>query len=412
MNAKLLWQRNMLRLLLLGLVVTAVFYWTPFLWKVLGPFIVALALAAALQPAIRRLDRLRVNRSVSTLLLLVLVYAVIALLVYWFTSFVVRQAISALQNAPQWLQGINDIYQRFRAWITKMFEESDRLEQMDSLMNRAYQELTSWATTTAGSLVGTTVNVAFSLPSVLIFANFLLLGSFFLTRDFSKLFPRKETRGPLSPSMQMRRSAAEAVAGYIRMQVIYTIFVLTVSAAGFTIFGVPYGFLLASLAALLEFLPLFGNGTLYVPMIIICFLIRDYHTAFVTLGVHLILYVTRKVTEPRVMNKQMGLNPVLSLISMYVGLQTGGVVGMTLSPIVMVVLQTSWKSGFFDAAREDLKETAVWMSRFLGPAKQRENSREEKAPAPGIQTAEKPAPKAAAGKKPAGTGAGRKRNSV
>ena len=137
MNAKLLWQRNMLRLLLLGLVVTAVFYWTPFLWKVLGPFIVALALAAALQPAIRRLDRLRVNRSVSTLLLLVLVYAVIALLVYWFTSFVVRQAISALQNAPQWLQGINDIYQRFRAWITKMFEESDRLEQMIILGNDA-----------------------------------------------------------------------------------------------------------------------------------------------------------------------------------------------------------------------------------------------------------------------------------
>ena len=165
--------------------------------------------------------------------------------------------------------------------------------------------------------------------------------------------------------MQMQRTAAEAVAGYLRMQVIYTIFVLVVSAVGLTAFGVPYSFLWSSLAALLEFLPLFGNGTLYVPMILVCFLLGEYRTAFVTLGVHLILYLTRKVTEPRMMNKQMGLNPVLSLLSMYIGLQTFGVVGLTLAPILMVVLQTAWRNGLFNGVIQDIRGCSRWIVLFL-----------------------------------------------
>ena len=118
-------------------------------------------------------------------------------------------------------------------------------------------------------------------------------------------------------------------------------------------------------AALLEFLPLFGNGTLYVPMILVCFLLGEYRTAFVTLGVHLILYLTRKVTEPRMMNKQMGLNPVLSLLSMYIGLQTFGVVGLTLAPILMVVLQTTWRNGLFNGVIQDIRGCSRWIVLFL-----------------------------------------------
>lgn len=331
-DSKLMWQRMALRLVLAVCAITALVYWVPFLWKILGPFLIGLIIASALQPAVRLMQRAGIKRGISALLLLVVVYALFALLAYWFLSFVVTQAINALQNAPQWIEGINEVYSGFRQRIAGLFEDSKNVQRLDNMMSKAYQQLTAWATDTAGSLVGQTVNFAVSVPNILIFANFLILSSYFLTRDFPFGKRKKPADGRLSQIMQMQRTAAEAVAGYLRMQVIYTIFVLVVSAVGLTAFGVPYSFLWSSLAALLEFLPLFGNGTLYVPMILVCFLLGEYRTAFVTLGVHLILYLTRKVTEPRMMNKQMGLNPVLSLLSMYIGLQTFGVVGLTLAP--------------------------------------------------------------------------------
>ena len=366
-DSKSMWQRMALRLVLLVCVLTAVIYWIPFLWKILGPFLVALVIAAALQPAVRLMQRIRIKRGISALILLLVVYAVLGLLIYWFSSFVVTQAINALQNAPQWIEGINELYGRFREHITALLEDTKDVQRLDDVMNRVYQQLTSWATDTAGSLVGQTVNFAVSVPNILIFANFLILGSFFLTRDYPLGGRKKAADGRLSQIMQMQRSAAEAVAGYLRMQVIYTLFVLAVSAIGFTVFGVPYGFLLSCLAGLLEFLPLFGNGTLYVPMIILCFLLGQYRIGFVTLGVHMILYLTRKVTEPRMMNRQMGLNPVLSLLSMYIGLQTYGVVGLTLAPILMVVLQTAWRNGLFTGVVRDTRDCVRWLVLFMNP---------------------------------------------
>ena len=96
-DSKLMWQRMALRLVLAVCAITALVYWVPFLWKILGPFLIGLIIASALQPAVRLMQRAGIKRGISALLLLVVVYALFALLTYWFLSFVVTQAINALQ---------------------------------------------------------------------------------------------------------------------------------------------------------------------------------------------------------------------------------------------------------------------------------------------------------------------------
>ena len=135
-----MWLRTALRLVLLMCAVTAVVVWVPFIWKILGPFLVALIIAAALQPATRMLQRWHIKNWISALIMLVLVYAVLGLLIYWFLSFVVTQAINALQNAPQWIEGINELYSRFRTHITSLFEDTKNVQRLDNVMNKAYQQ--------------------------------------------------------------------------------------------------------------------------------------------------------------------------------------------------------------------------------------------------------------------------------
>ena len=365
MNHRLLWQRLALRFLIFALITVALFYMTPFIWHILGPFILGIAIAAMLQPLVRALKKAHIPRGISSLILILLFFSIVLLLLYWFSSFVVQQALNALANSPQWSSELMNVYMDFREWITKTFRDVQDLDQLDNIMNRILGEITTWAGDAVRIISSGTIRLASMLPSVFIFANFLLLGSFFLTRDYETLPFHFRKDEPLSQSQQMMRSAAAAVGGYLRMQLIYTAFVMIVSVIGFTTFGIPYGFLISALAALLEFLPLFGNGTLYVPMILICLLLGEYRTALVTLVVHAILYITRKVTEPRMMKAQMGLNPVLSLLSLYVGMQTGGVVGLTLAPIMMEVLQEAWRSGFFKPAEQDIRDGFRIMCAFL-----------------------------------------------
>ena len=365
-DSRQLWKRIGLRCLIIAALIPLISLGLPTCWYLLGPFVISAIIAVPLQRPISFLEKkLRFRRWIAVFLMLLLVYVVVALFVYWFMSFAVTQAIAALQNAPNVIQQLTNLYSGFRRSLASQLSGSFDLTRLDMLINQGLNQLTAWASQLAGYLLTATVSTARVLPGFLLFFNFLLLSSYFITRDYPRIAARLFKTKPDSTSGQLKASALEAVAGYLRMQLLYTIIVLAVSAIVFSIFGVPYSFVLSTVAALLEFLPIFGNGTLYLPLAIILYLARETRYATIILITHAFFYLGRKFTEPRVMKSQMGLNPVLSLLSMYLGLQLGGVLGLTAAPIVAVVLTAAWRSGFFKAAYEDFKDGILWVRAML-----------------------------------------------
>ena len=375
-DSRQLWQRIGLRCLIIAALIPLVTIGLPACWHLFGPFLLAVLLAAPLQRPIGWLQkRLRFGRGLAVLLVLLLVYIVIGLFVYWFMSFAVTQAIAALQNAPQGIEALSRLYLSFREWLTGQFEQNFDLTRLDDLIGQGIAQLTAGASQLAGRLLAGTVNTARSLPGFLLFANFLILSSYFITRDYPLWTARLRGRNPDSTTSRLRSSAMEAVGGYLRVQVFYALAVLAVSAAVFSIFGIRYAFVISCVAALLEFLPIFGNGTLYVPLVIILYLIRETRAATIILIVHLFFYITRKVSEPRLMKDQMGLSPVLSLLTMYLGLQLGSVLGLTLAPIIAVVVQAAVHTGFFNGMTGDFRDGIRWLRKKL----KRENAQNESA---------------------------------
>lgn len=343
----------------------------PFLWNILSPFIIALCLAAMLQPAVRfATNKLRFKRSIAAFIAVFFVCAVALLILYWFLSFVVTQVLSALQNAPQLIQSLQTTLKALEDKLTGALETTKSVpEWLSASLDKAYAWLSSWATSTAGSLISGTLDFALGQPGALIYANFLLLALFFMTQRFETLRKYFPGGNPETLSGKLRASAGVGLIGYIRVQVIYTLFVLGVSWAYLQIWGFPYAVLIALGAALLEFLPLFGNGTLYIPWIIVCFILGDNRTAFIVLSVHAFLYLTRKFTEPRMMSDKMGLSPLISLLSMYVGMKVGGVLGLTFGPVVAVVIVSAWRGGLFESLLSDVKFALKTLKTRLEPSK-------------------------------------------
>ena len=67
-----------------------------------------------------------------------------------------------------------------------------------------------------------------------------------------------------------------------------------------------------------------------------------------------ILCLFRRVMEPRIVGNQTGLHPLLSLFTIYVGLRSGGVLGMVLAPVVVLIIRNLYRAGVFRTSIQDL----------------------------------------------------------
>ena len=97
--------------------------------------------------------------------------------------------------------------------------------------------------------------------------------------------------------------------------------------------------LVALLIAIFDILPVLGTGGIMIPWAILTALGGDMGRALALLVVYVIITIIRNIIEPRIVGKQIGLHPVLTLMSMFVGTHLFGVVGLFGLPILLSLLR-------------------------------------------------------------------------
>ena len=108
---------------------------------------------------------------------------------------------------------------------------------------------------------------------------------------------------------------------------------------GLSIIGVKNSILIAFLISVFDILPVLGTGGIMIPWTIIAALTGDYSLSIGLLIVYLIITVIRNIIEPKIVGSQIGLHPVVTLASMFVGVQLLGVVGLFGFPISLSLLR-------------------------------------------------------------------------
>jgi predicted PurR-regulated permease PerM len=104
--------------------------------------------------------------------------------------------------------------------------------------------------------------------------------------------------------------------------------------AGFLLLGIPYGFLWAVPVALVDAMPVLGTGMVLLPWALVCFLQEKTFQAVGFVALWVAAVVLRRVVEPKMLGKQLGLDPLLTLVFLYAGYRFWGVWGMVLAPLL------------------------------------------------------------------------------
>ena len=109
---------------------------------------------------------------------------------------------------------------------------------------------------------------------------------------------------------------------------------------GLLILDVPYAPVWAAVAAAVDAVPLLGTGVMLLPWAVVKWMQGDTLTALGLGCIYAVAAVTRMLLEPRLVGKQLGLDPLAALVVLYVGFRLWGVWGLVLAPIGAAVIKT------------------------------------------------------------------------
>jgi sporulation integral membrane protein YtvI len=199
------------------------------------------------------------------------------------------------------------------------------------------------------------IDFATSLPSILVFIIVLFISAYFMSSDKQKISNFLVKQLPtewIARIIDIKRDLLLALLGYIRAQLILMSFTFVEVSIGLLIIGVDYAILLALLISIIDALPILGTGTVLIPWAIVLMVSGNLPRALSLVILYGIVLLVRQLLEPKIVGGQIGLYPLVTLMSMYVGLQIFGIIGMILGPITILIIRNLQRAGVFRLWRE------------------------------------------------------------
>jgi predicted PurR-regulated permease PerM len=136
----------------------------------------------------------------------------------------------------------------------------------------------------------------------------------------------------------MAKKLKTAVGGWLLAQGKLAAVTFGVLCAGFLLLRIRHGILWAGLIAILDALPVLGTGIVLVPWSVVAFAQGEPVLAVGLLSTYAVAAVLRSVLEPKLVGRQLGLDPLVTLVALYAGFRLWGIGGMILAPLLTAVV--------------------------------------------------------------------------
>lgn len=308
----------------------------------LAPFIIAFLLAKLIEAPVNFCTtRLRFPRALSSGLWTVIAFGGVGTGVYYLFYALFREMsdfLKSLPNTKVLISQISDYVSNMSINILDALPEGIRefaLTSFESLIN----ELLSNAKVLLTSLGSFAASALGSVPSVLLFIIVVLAATFFLSSDYPNLRKTIFDKLPKKWSTmysKVRVQSVKTLFSYIRALGIVWCVTFIELTIGFAILRLDYVLVLAFFISFIDVLPVFGVGTVLIPWAVVELILGNFPLAIGLAVLYGVIVVIRNLIEPKIVGSQIGLNPLVTLLSVYIGLKFFGLLGI-FTPILVVL---------------------------------------------------------------------------
>lgn len=323
-----------------GLIWLAVRFLLP--WA--APFILAWALAAALEAPVGFLVRRRWRRGAASALCTA---AALALLI-WGVGALLWEGLGKLgdlaRELPLLMEALDQKLQQLELAARSHLSDAPEggamfLEMAGGALADALASLPGYISRAAVALLTKTAQAS---PHTLVFLVTVSIGTYFVSAGFPRVNAFLLAQLPSSLRTKLKGLGADlkcSFGGVLRSQLFLMLITFFQLLLAFWLLRVESALELAAVTALVDALPVFGTGAVLMPWAFCALLLGDSRRGIGLLVSWLIISIVRNCVQAKLMGDQIGLDPLASLISIYVGWQVWGVGGMLLFPVLLVTLR-------------------------------------------------------------------------
>ncbi len=329
------------KIVLIGLLV----YLAYLILDILAILLVAIILATAIDPWVDWMQRYKLPRSLSLVIIYLLLFLFIAVIAIIMIPPLASQLADLAKTLPYY-------YEKIMLGVTNVGGTGFQ-DEISVTVQRALQSLGSSLASATGSILASVASVFGGIMEFII----TLVITFYLVVDENGL-----KRFIVSVTPAEKQSYLEGLleriqiklGAWLRGQLLLMLIIGAMSYIGLLLFGMPYALVLALWAGLTEIIPYIGPILGAIPAVLLALSISPLH-ALLIVGLYVLIQQSENnIIVPAVMKRAVGLNPIVSILAVMIGYSIAGVVGAVIA-IPLAAIAGMILSDLFDKhwRRED-----------------------------------------------------------
>ena len=324
----------------------------------LFPFTLALFFSIMTQPFSRFLEKkLKFSQKIATIvsivLFLVIFLGFISLSALRLSGEIYKLSINLNKYSKEaqslWNTAIDKIYS-----LLGYFPEG-----FDEQVKNSINGFIRIGTSKLGSFINSLINFITSIPTIILYICITILSTFFISLDKNKIMAFLEQQFPKSwikKVYNIKREMFNVLGSYIRAQIIlmticFFELLISFNILSFLKFNLQYPLIFSIVICIIDALPILGAGAVLLPWSLISFVTGDINLGLALLVIYFLVLSVRQMLEPKLISQNLGVHPLVTLISMYSGFKFFGVIGFLIGPVVMIILKNVFSReleiGFF-----------------------------------------------------------------
>lgn len=321
-----------------------------YLWSAILPFLIAYIFAECFRPVVRYSERNEKFPKRSFVLFVVLLAAFsVCLLIFALARQLFLEIREFTSDAKEIITKIRlddgyaaETIDKINS-IIPFVDLRERLWKMrDNLDEELWAIIVSFSESVLGNILSFIGNIAAFFPNLLLTLAVIIIATYYFAIDrvkvncfFLSLFPKK-----VRPILKNAKDIlANTVGKYLRAYAFLFLITFCELLVAFMLIGVDFSFVLALLTSLIDILPVLGTGTILVPWSIASIILGNYGRGIGLLITYAVITVVRQILEPKIIGKFIGIPPLATLASMFIGLKLMGIMGLFLFPILAIVIK-------------------------------------------------------------------------
>lgn len=267
---------------------------------------------AAILPFVHYLKKKKFPNILAVLIPYLILIICIVLLLVALIPFVISQIEALAKSFPEYLNRSANV---FGFTIDPKQIESGLSGEISTLGKNAFAVTTK------------VFGGFFSVITIFIVSFYLLMYHESFKRVFAQMFQPHSREAVLETIDRVNYK----LGAWLRGQVVLSLFIGCMSWIALTIIGIPFALPLALLAGMLEVVPTLGPTLSAIPAVIVAFTISPATAITVVVTYILIQAIEGHILVPNVMQKAVGLNPVVVIIGIMIGANLMGIPGALLA---------------------------------------------------------------------------------